>query len=99
MIDADNRNFDPTLKELNGIIYGILWRQPWFHIEQFKSLVASPQLFTDKKQFEELCKLGAQYLRSDDIDNLKQVIRSLYGIMRKSANVEDMYDIANVLLG
>ena len=68
-------------------------------VSSCKSLVASPQLFTDKKQFEELCKLGAQYLRSDDIDNLKQVIRSLYGIMRKSANVEDMYDIANVLLG
>ena len=64
-IDNNDRDFDDHLNQLRLRIFEILWRQPWFVIEQFKQMANSPHFYTDKSRFEELLMSGKQLLGSD----------------------------------
>lgn len=98
-IDTNDASFNGYLKNLERINFEILWRQPWFLIDHFKYLAASPHLFTDKQHFEELCEGGMRSIREDNMDCLKETILSLYTIIKQSANVDDMYDAVNIIRG
>lgn len=98
-IDTNGKSFEGILKELNRKSYAILWQQPWFIIGQFKRLAAAPHMFTDKTRFDELCRIGWQYLKTDEIEKLDNVIDGMFRIMRSSASVEDMNDLVNIIRG
>lgn len=98
-IDGNDRDFEHHLDELKGRSFDILWRQDWFAIEKFKWMISSPHLFADKVRFEELSDLGAQYLRSDDIDNLRKVIAQLSMIQIRGTSESDVFDLANIIRG
>ena len=98
-IDRKDKEFEHHLDELKGKNFEILWRQDWFVIERFKWMANSPHLFADKYLFEELSKIGAQLLRSDDIDKLRQIVSQLYQIMIRSGDEDDMFDMANIIKG
>jgi len=50
-IDRNDKDFEHYLDELKGKNFEILWRQDWFIIERFKSMVNSPHLFADQARF------------------------------------------------
>ena len=72
-IDNDDSNFDDYLNQLRARIFEILWRQPWFVIENFKQLVSSSHSYTDKSHFEELTMRGKQLLGSDIIRRYEEL--------------------------
>lgn len=97
--DNNNRNFEFHLDELKRKNFEILWRQDWFVVERFKLMVSSPHLFADKHRFEELSKIGAQLMRSDEIDELRGVVGQLSMIKVGSSPDSAMYDTTNIIRG
>jgi molecular chaperone DnaK len=98
-IERNDKDFEYHLDELKGKNFEILWRQDWFVVERFKSMIDSPHLFTDKHRFEELSKIGLQFLRSDDIDKLRQVVAELYQIMIRRGTEDEMLGVTNIIRG
>jgi molecular chaperone DnaK len=98
-IERNDKDFEYHLDELKGKNFEILWRQDWFVVERFKSMVASPHLFADKHRYEELSKIGLQFLRSDDIDSLRQVVAKLYQIMIRRGTEDEMFGVTNIIRG
>lgn len=98
-IDRKDKDFEHHLDELRGKNFDILWRQDWFVIDRFKWMANSPHLFADKYRFEELSDIGTQFLRSDDIDKLRQIVTQLYQIKIRSWDEDDMFDVANIIIG
>ena len=72
-IDNNDSDFDNHLSELGSRIFEILWRQPWFVIEQFKQLISRPYVFTNRTRFEELATRGKQLLGSKLIQRYEEL--------------------------
>ncbi len=72
-IDNNDEDFENHLNELSSRIFEILWRQPWFIIEQFKHLIRTPHIFRDKSRFEELATKGKQLLGGDLIRRYEEL--------------------------
>ncbi len=98
-IDRNDTDFEHHLDELKGKNFEILWRQDWFVVERFKSMVSSPHLFADKHRFEELANIGAQLMRSDEIEKLRAVVAQLSMIQIGGGSDDEMLDIANIIRG
>lgn len=98
-IDRNDTDFENHLDGLKEKNFEILWRQDWFVVDRFKWMVASPHMFADKHRFEELTKIGAQFMRSDDIEKLRDVVAQLYRIKIGSGPDNEMLDIANIIRG
>ena len=96
-IGNNDKDFDHHLDELKGKNFGILWRQDWFVVEQFKSMASSPHRFADRRSFAELIKTGQQLMRSDDIEKLRVVVAQLGSIQISSH--DDMLDAVNIIRG
>ena len=60
--------FESLLGQLRGRNFEILWRQPWFVIEQFKHLESTPSDFLDRHRFEELARSGRQLIEREGLD-------------------------------
>ena len=60
--------FESLLSQLKGRNFEILWRQPWFVIEQFKHLENRPYTFRDRLRFEELARSGRQLIEREGLD-------------------------------
>ena len=97
-IDKNDSGFEHHLDELRGKNLDILWRQDWFVVERFKSMMSTPYQFTDQQRFEELALAGQQFLRDDDIDKLREVVAHLYSI-HVGGTQDVMTDVANILRG
>lgn len=98
-IDRNDKDFEHHLDDLKGKNFEILWRQDWFVVERFKSMVNSPHLFADKHRFEELANIGAQVMRSDDIEKLRAVVAQLSMIQIGGGSDNEMFDVANIIRG
>jgi molecular chaperone DnaK len=96
-IGETNQTFEHYLDELKGKNFEILWRQDWFVVERFKSMVSTPYLFAPKQRFEELAQLGRQLMRSDDIEKLRGVVIQLWKIQIDGGSDNDMFDVANII--
>ena len=72
-IDNNDNNFDDYLNQLRYRIFEILWRQPWFVIENFKQMASAPHSHTDKSRFEELTMRGQQLLGGDLIRRYEEL--------------------------
>ena len=89
--------FDHHLDELRAKNFEVLWRQDWFVIERFKGMVGSPHLYSDRQRYEELAAIGAQLLKENQIDQLRQLVGQLYSIMVGGADEIDMSGLTNIL--
>lgn len=98
-IDRNDNDFEHHLDELRGKNFEILWRQDWFVVERFKSMVSSPFLFAPKHRFEELAQNGRQLMRSDDIGKLRVVVVQLSKIRIGGGPDDEMFDQANIIMG
>ena len=98
-IDRNDKDFESHLNELKGKNFEILWRQDWFVVEKFKWMASSPHHFSDPVRFKEYVAMGLNYLQSDDINSLRQVVGQLWQIQIDTGSDTDMLDIANIIRG
>jgi molecular chaperone DnaK len=76
-ITRETGDFESYLDEIKGLNSIILWRQDWFVVDVFRRLAASPHLFTNDAGFDELILAGTNSLQADDIERLREVVRTL----------------------
>jgi molecular chaperone DnaK len=98
-IDRSDKAFENHLDELRGKNFTILWRQDWYVVERFKFLVESPHYFPDQLKYKELIEVGAEFLRKDDIENLRVVVAQLSILKIGGGSDSDMFEAANIIKG
>lgn len=96
-IDRNDTDFEHHLNELKRKNFGILWRQDWFVVEQFKWMAGSPHYFPDKHRFEELAKTGTQLMQSDDIEKLRSIVAQLSEIQIGGDPEHEILDVPNII--
>lgn len=96
-LERNDHEFENVLDEVRRRGFEILWRQDWFVVGRFKSMVESPESFADRRRFQDLAAMGLQALEADDISRLREVVRSLVLIQIAEAPDEQGVDVANIL--
>ncbi|MGC3999589.1 MAG: Hsp70 family protein [Anaeromyxobacter sp.] len=98
-VDTRDKDFENIIDEVRGRGFEILWRQDWFVVGRFKSMVDSPDDFLDRRRFAELVQAGVAALQGDQIDRLREVVQGLARIRISGARSGDMFEAANILRG
>jgi molecular chaperone DnaK len=98
-IENNTADFEAHLNELRHKSFVILWRQDWFVIDRFKLRAGEEHLFIDAKGHQVLVALGAQALKDNDIDKLRDVVWRLDVARIGIADESDMLAGANILRG
>lgn len=96
-IENNSRDFESHLDDLRGRNFMILWRQDWFVIDRFKWLAQDTYLFADLREHAQLVTVGAEALKTNDIDKLRAVVAHLDSIRIGSAGEDDMMAGANIV--
>lgn len=96
-IDNNSSDFESHLDDLRGRNFMILWRQDWFVIDRFKWLAQDTYLFADLREHAQLVAVGAEALKTNDIDKLRAVVAHLDSIRIGSAGEDDMMAGANIV--
>lgn len=99
---AINRN-DPGFENLLSQLYGkcavVLYRQDWFVIDRFNSLIEDPCNYTDNAKFADLKLRGLKCVQNDRIDELRDIIFELNSIKLREVSIEDTLEKSNILRG
>lgn len=98
--DKDNINsgkFEDDLDKLKGMNFHILWRQDWFVVDTFQRFSKEEFRFTDKAMFHQLVRVGNEAVKSDDMENLRNVVASLYQIRIYYDTDQCFLDAPNIL--
>lgn len=96
-IENNSSDFESHLDDLRGRNFMILWRQDWFVIDRFKWLAQDTYLFAELREHAQLVAVGAEALKTNDIDNLRAVVAHLDSIRIGSAGEDDMMAGANIV--
>lgn len=96
-IENNSSDFESHLDDLRGRNFMILWRQDWFVIDRFKWLAQDTYLFADLREHAQLVAVGAEALKTNDIDKLRSVVAHLDSIRIGSAGEDDMMAGANIV--
>ncbi|SKC83386.1 Hsp70 protein [Burkholderia sp. CF099] len=98
-IDNNSTEFESHLDDLRSRSFMILWRQDWFVIDRFKWLAEDVHLFPDVHDHAQAVAAGAEALKSNDIDELRNVVAHMDSIRISSASAEDMLVSSNIVRG
>ena len=98
-IDRNGTQFENHHQELRGKTFGILARQDWFVVAQFKIMAQSPYNFFDQHKFKELVETGMQFIQTDNIDKLRGIIGEMIDIKISTSSETDLLDITNIVRG
>lgn len=98
-LENNSNDFESLLGDLLGRNFAILWRQDWFVVERFKSLVEDTHLFSDSREHARLVALGNAALQADDMESLRSVVIELDSGRINSSNGNDLMAVANIVRG
>jgi molecular chaperone DnaK len=98
-IDRNDPDFENLLDQLKRKNFAILWRQDWFVIDWFKQMVSTPYNYADYDKFNMLMRKGENCITNDRIEELREVIRELWGIEIKETSFADMVEKTNIVRG
>lgn len=98
-IDSNSNDFEVHVGDLRGRNFEILWRQDWFVIDEFKRYAGRAHLFHDATHHAQLVAIGAEALKANDIDKLRQVVGQMWSVSIGSASADDMMAGSNVRRG
>lgn len=98
-IERNGKEFEGHLNDLRSKNTGILWRQDWFVVKMFRHMASTPYNFSDRQRFDELTAVGGQFLETDDIEQLRQVVQRLWQIQIATGPDTEMLDATNIIRG
>ncbi len=96
-IDNNSGDFESHLDDLRGKNFMILWRQDWFVIDRFKRLAQDAYLFPDAREHAQLVATGAEALKANDIDKLREVVAQLDSVRIGSSCDDEMMAGVNIV--
>ena len=97
-IENSSDEFESHLNDLRGKNFNILWRQDWFVIDRFKRFAEDPYQFPDAREHAQLVATGAEALKANDIDKLRQVVDHFYSVRISSSGDNEMIANTNIVL-
>lgn len=99
-IDKNSSDFDGYISEMKDLNFDILWKQDWFVVSQFKSMIENPYQFSDQTLFARLSEQGMQAMQNDDINQLRQIVAQLAQIQIGGVSMQDdIFSSANIIRG
>ena len=76
--NGDMASAERALKEMEGILYRELWRNPAYLVYLFKALRSERYLSVDKALHDELVSEGQRSLAANDVDGLRRVLAGMF---------------------
>ena len=76
--NSDMRAAERALKDMEGILYRELWRNPGYLIYLFKTVSSERHLSVDKALHDGLVAEGEQAVAGNDIDDLRRVLSRMF---------------------
>jgi len=98
-IERNETDFENILNEIKGKNFSILWRQDWFVIDYFNRMIAYKNNFSNKEKLEELKNIGFEYIKNDQVNELRKVVAELSMFEIVESFGEGMFDEANIIRG
>ena len=98
-IDRDDSDFEQYLGKLENMNFGIQWRQDWFIVEVFKRWAGIPQIFSDKRRFDELVVEGERFISEGAAENLRGVMMELLKLIPGVGPDVNISDVTNIIRG
>jgi molecular chaperone DnaK len=98
-IHRNDSAFENQYGELRDLLVAILWRQDFFVINQFHSIIQHPYNFTDATRFDELVRDGKNCVDHDDINKLRAIVAELIQLQIRETLDENMFDDVNIIRG
>lgn len=97
VIDAKGSDFEIQLDRIRGINFDVLWRQDWFIVGKFKTLAKSEHQFTADSGHAQLCAMGLDAIKKDDMEALRKVVATLMAARVSPSSESDMLLDANIV--
>lgn len=97
--NGPDSDFDNQLSELYLKSSNVLWRQDWFIINWFNSLIQKPYNYMDRTSFDELKSRGQRYTSQNQIDELREVVLALLRLRNPEVLGESISALVNVVRG
>lgn len=98
-IDRNDKNYENQLNELRSRLFPIMWRQDWFIVDRFNYLTSNPYKFDDRQTYGKLKDKGLQYVKSDEMDKLREVVIELYQIQTYNGTDDEFGGNINIVRG
>ncbi len=98
-LERDDPEFDSVLSAMHSKQLSTLVRLDWFNIALYRNMTASPDGYTDRREFARLKQIGDRALAQGDIEELKRVIGGLFDIQIHTESVTDMKNLTNIIKG
>jgi molecular chaperone DnaK len=98
-IDRDDSDFEMYLGKLESMNFGIQWRQDWFIVEVFKRWTGIPQIFSDRRRFDELVVEGERFICEGAAEQLRGVMMELLKLIPGVGPDISMTDVTNIIRG
>jgi molecular chaperone DnaK len=98
-IDRDDADFEFYFGKLESMSFGIQWRQDRYIVELFKRWTAIPQIFIDRRRFDELAAQGKELAASGDAEKLREVMLELLKLIPGVGPGINMSDVTNIIRG
>jgi molecular chaperone DnaK len=98
-IDRDDSDFELYLSKLESTNFGIQWRQDWFIVEVFKRWTGIPQIFSDRRRFDELVVEGERFISEGATEKLRNVMMELLKLIPGVGPDINMSDVTNIIRG
>ena len=97
--NGPDSDFENQLSELRLKSYAVLWRQDWFIISLFNTLIQKSYNYMERRSFDELKSCGQRYVNHDQIDELREVVLALLNLQSPEVPGESLFDLVNVIRG
>ena len=98
-VDRDDSDFEQYLGKLESMNFGVQWRQDWFIVEVFKRWAGIPQIFSDRRRFDELVAQGERFIAENSTENLRDVMMELLKLIPGVGPDATMADVTNIIRG
>ena len=98
-VDRDDSDFEQYLGRLESMNFGVQWRQDWYIVEVFKRWSGIPQIFSDRRRFDELVAQGERFIAENSTENVREVMMELLKLIPGVGPDASMADVTNIIRG
>lgn len=98
LIAKPGLDFESKLQEMEGRIFGIFARQPWFILDRFNRYANEwSHLFPDQAAYAQLIGEGRKAIEADSVERLKEVVVQLDLTRLRTAQADELIAAANII--
>ncbi|MDR1581305.1 MAG: Hsp70 family protein [Synergistaceae bacterium] len=98
-VDRDDSDFEQYLGRLESMNFAVQWRQDWYIEEVFKRWTGIPQIFSDRRRFDELVAQGERFVAENRAENLRDVMMELLKLIPGVGPDASIADVTNIIRG